>query len=63
HLPQASPELFAGLVQAPALVRGVRDIAEFCAAAECFRMAEPSRPPSPVQTPPSSQHLADVTAT
>ncbi|KAJ2312837.1 hypothetical protein IWW52_004745 [Coemansia sp. RSA 2704] len=63
HLPQASPELFAGLAQAPALVRGVRDIAEFCAAAECFRMAEPSRPPSPVQTPPSSQHLADVTAT
>ncbi|KAJ2822439.1 hypothetical protein IWW50_004213 [Coemansia erecta] len=63
HLPQASPELFAELAEAPALVRWARDIIEACRVAELYRMGESvvGSPKSLVaqSQSPSSQHPLD----
>ncbi|KAJ2122248.1 hypothetical protein IW147_003544 [Coemansia sp. RSA 720] len=50
HLPQASPELFAQIVDKPELVRRARAIIEECAVAEMYRMEESTvgSPRSPV---------------
>ncbi|KAJ2842691.1 hypothetical protein IWW36_005818 [Coemansia brasiliensis] len=55
HLPQSSPEHFQDVVKLPSLMLKARDIVEFCAVTETFRVNESTSEPQ--------QHSADVIST